>query len=300
MAHATPRAARPTTGHLSLRVEPREGAHTALVAHVSDLHEAHTCPYRCAAVEEWLTEWRPELLVLNGDIFDLAPLSAFEMAADEEPRVMHEIRAGVERINRWARKCDRTVLLLGNHEKRWAKIFTGKAVQLFGAHGLTVADQLRAQGLDPSIVIIDEGSDRGTLDRPPLLINDDVAFAHGDRQASRFGGMYPAAQMVRETRQYNSMRGHTHTAQTYAITSHGRTFWGVSNGALEAPQPWNGRQQWTHSVSAVEVFRDHSGALVSTPHLLLFVGDGLSSFAYGGRRYCGREIVRRWTEERAA
>lgn len=259
-----------------------DAARSRLVAVVSDLHFDLVDPYVWAAFRAWHTEWRPARTVILGDFLDLGMLSRYVQGAHDPIHAVPQIKAFVAEANALARECEQLIVVEGNHDDRWAKLFEGKAAQLLGALGLTLKDQCRAHGLDERVKWFVE-----TATEPAVKVGP-VVLRHGHRQAGRFGGgMHVAATALRKYRAGSVVFGHHHRAQLFCHTSSGRTDFAVANPCMTGDHEYSPDPDWQRGFTVLEHWTTRGEDRV-TPHVIV-ADDG--AFAWGGRVYDGRSIL---------
>lgn len=102
---------------------------------LSDIHFPYEDPQALELVKQFLQDFRPHTLVLNGDIWDMPQISKYTRRKSElkDPLNLQEHLdygdRGVTAIVEAARP-DETLLILGNHEDRWDSYLGSQAREL--------------------------------------------------------------------------------------------------------------------------------------------------------------------------
>lgn len=254
----------------------RSGVTRWAVFHDIHLPEIDWPTWRCA--KQWIAAYRPERLLLGGDIFDLETMGRFEQGGDRDPQVLPELRAGVRELNDVIACADETTYLLGNHEKRWWNTLCGNAPrQLQGLVGLSFAEQLYAQGLDPRCSIIEEKAGW-----PGVAIGH-VYFRHGDHDFKGGGPIHVAHKLLGEEGGSASI-GHVHRTQLWVQGRPGRrTEYGMTGGTMQRQPKWGTRCRWSRGWQAFEV-DDETG--YAHPYPILCEAGRV---AWGGQVFDGNE-----------
>lgn len=186
--------------------------------------------------KQFVKEKRPTLAVLAGDLVDLESLSRYEKTEDTDPYVIEQVQMCAEECNWLEKYCGRVILMPGNHEERWEKaIYGDNRMYLRGAKGLTLKDQMYAQGLSPTIKWIaqDKNVPGVWVGKRALLVR------HGHKGASRFGMKHLAAAMLQKAPSTNQIAGHNHRAQLMCHTEMGRVTVAISNPHLSGTHAYN-------------------------------------------------------------
>jgi predicted phosphodiesterase len=103
------------------------------VACLSDIHY----PYQDEKAEEialaFMTDYKPDVIVWNGDIFDFYAVSQYEKSISKKMDIQEEIDYGVRRIQLWTKELGaktKHYFREGNHENRLSRLITSKAPAL--------------------------------------------------------------------------------------------------------------------------------------------------------------------------
>lgn len=247
-----------------------------IIAVVSDLHfdggEFHPA---WLSVRNWLRRTKPDLVVADGDVVDLASLATHPPDPDQQVHVWKECQQAAQEYADIARY-SRLVLLPGNHEKRWGKALGLNRPVFRNLRGLDMRSQLLQWGLPRHVRWVEEAP--GT---PGLFVgpkSGPVLIRHGDSQSSRWGGRNIATTMLTRTPQVSEVHGHHHLMQYAQHTSLGRTVWKVANGHLGPDKYYSnaGDTPWQRGFTVLQWF----GHTI-VPHLVPVAANG--AFAWEGR-----------------
>lgn len=250
---------------------------------VSDIHFDNHHPGAIRAVEQAIMDLRPTLLVVDGDLVDLASLSLkYEMEADAQVFAIRQVKMAVDWLNRMRQYVQRVIVLPGNHEERWERLIFGKkAPMLKDAKGLTLREQFYAQGLHESVRWVSE-----THGVPGVWLGKQaVLVRHGHKQARGWGAQDIAGKMLRETPGVSQVIGHHHRAQLRFQTVFDRTVFAVANPHLSGDHDYSVHPDWQRGFTILEFFgRQRLRDCVHvTPHLCVM--DERGRFSYGGKTY---------------
>lgn len=229
----------------------------------------------------FLQDYRPELIVLSGDVVDLGMISKYAQDGDDPVNAIEQIKVAVSEINRISRLTKRVVFMEGNHDERWAKAIQGDNAQaLFGAKGLSLREQFLFQGMDPSVTWIHE-----TKHCPGLMLGHNALLVqHG--HVKPIGGKTPALAMLSLVPGISVSRGHIHRGQMVVKTSLGRNIFGVSNPHMSTHHEYaGGNPDWQVGFLTLEFYgrsrlRDCTRF---TPNLI--IADDKGRFCLGGKLY---------------
>jgi predicted phosphodiesterase len=260
---------------------PRLAPASMLACVASDIHFDLHDPRVWRAFVRWVEDWRPRIIVLNGDVLDFGMLSPYPQESDAPTEAVAQIKCFVAEVNPLARLGGtRVVVVYGNHDERWSKMVCGAGPRAFkGALGLTLEEQCRAQGLDARVEWVKESkSTRGFL-------LGDVLIRHGHRQAGRFGGgKYLAANRIAKNLGTAEVIGHHHRGQLHAQTAGGRTVVAVANPCMTVDHDYAPDADWQRGFSVVEM---HAPDFKRATMYPIIMHGGV--FAWGGRTYDGNK-----------
>lgn len=219
---------------------------------VSDLHFEESTDWAAwRAYRAFHAEVSPHTCVILGDFVDFSAISRYPAGSETPAYVIPEIKCFVREANALREKCQRLVVVEGNHDgDRWSRTVAGdKAIALKGALGLDLKSQCQRHGLDERIEWF-----RESVATPHLQLGQ-FSLAHGHKGAGPFGaGKNVAARMLANGYGEDQIQGHTHLSQLHAVTTpSGRTVVAIANGCFQRRQEFQPRSAWTHSFTAVEL-----------------------------------------------
>lgn len=252
---------------------------THRVAIFSDVHFDNHHEAGWAAFRKWHNEHTPTLSIALGDILDLGMLSQYPQGSDDQPYAVEQIKIAVEELNALRGPL---IMVPGNHSERWEKAVIGeKAIALRGAKGLTLREQMYAQGLRPDVKWVEENSKC-----PGVIIGKQACLVrHGHKQAGRYGAVQVAAKLLREVPTMSQVVGHHHRAQLQCQTVLGKTIYAIANPHMSGDHEYNPSPNWQRGFTVLEFYgrsrlRDCE---TFTPYLVLMDEDG--HFVWNGKRY---------------
>lgn len=183
----------------------------------SDAHfypDDETTAFR--ALVECIKEFRPEVIVCNGDAFDGASISRHpRIGWDNKPSVKDELEAVTDhmtQIEEASRFKSNLIWTLGNHDARFETFLAANAPQYEGVKGFSLKDFF-------------------PLWQPcwSYWINDNTVIKHKWKSsfgAGRANALNSGTHMV---------TGHTHVLAVQPITDYNGTRYGVQTGMLATP-----------------------------------------------------------------
>lgn len=189
----------------------------------SDLHlwpDEYTLMLR--ALRWALREFKPKVLILNGDVMDFPSISRHDpIGWETNPKVAEEIEGAQDICHELAlaagRGC-RKVWTLGNHDKRFETRLARLAPEYAKTHGVHLKDHFPAW--EPAW---------STLINP-----SEGVFSCLVKHRFR-GGIHAVHNNLLWTGNH-IVTGHLHSAQVRALTYHNeRTIWGVDSGCVAEP-----------------------------------------------------------------
>lgn len=196
---------------------------TGFIIVASDCHywpNEHTLMHKALV---WACkEFKPQLVVLNGDVMDFPSISRFPpIGWEKQPEVADEIEFAQEKTHEIAlaagRRCRRT-WTLGNHDKRFETRIATHNPQLARVKGVHLRDHFPEW--EPCW---------STYINPDLDIYS-CLITHRFR-----GGIHDTHNNMLWTGNH-VVTGHTHNAQVRALTYYNeRTIWGVNTGMCSEP-----------------------------------------------------------------
>ena len=257
---------------------------THLVCIFSDVHFDNEHKAAWAAFRSWHNEYRPAITIANGDIVDLGMLSRYEQSADDPVYAIDQIKVAVGQLNELSEECGKLIYVPGNHGERWEKaIFGTKAQALKGAAGMTLREQMYAQGLKPSIKWVAE-----TATCPGVYVGRKaVLVRHGHRQAGGWGIKNIAAAHLSKFPTVSTVVGHHHRAQLMGRTSLGKTVVAIANPHLSGDHDYNTSPDWQRGFTILEFYgrKRLRDCVDFTPQVVIM--DEKGRFAYNGKVYGG-------------
>jgi len=158
-------------------------------------------------------ELRPQMIVMNGDLFDGSSISRFPKTGwGSTPNVKQELDAVQERLAEIKEASPRGCYLwwtLGNHDMRFEARLAQNVPEFEGVGGFTLKDHFPDWSMSMS-----------------LLVNEEIMIKHRFRNgvhATWNNTLYGGLTMV---------TGHLHRLQATLLTDYRGTRWGVDTGTL--------------------------------------------------------------------
>ena len=173
------------------------------------------------ALVHYCKEFKPKVLILNGDVMDLPRASRHQSIGwENRPQISDEIEWAQEMTHELALACGRgtrKIWTLGNHDKRFESRIANLAPEYAKVHGVHLKDHFPVWEPAWSTYINGDG-------------REGVLIKHRFR-----GGIHAVHNNLLWTGGH-ICTGHLHAAQVRALTYYNdRTIWGVDSGCVAEP-----------------------------------------------------------------
>ena len=183
----------------------------------SDAHfypDDETTAFR--ALVEMIKEFKPEIILCNGDAFDGASISRHpRIGWDSKPSVKEELEAVIYHMNEIEKASkfkSNLIWTLGNHDSRWENYLAANAPQYEGIKGYCLKDFFPLWQSCYS-----------------YWINDDTVIKH------MWKGGFGAGRTNALNSGVNMITGHTHNLAVQPLTDYRGNRYGVQTGMLANP-----------------------------------------------------------------
>jgi len=183
----------------------------------SDAHfypDDETTAFR--ALIECIKEFKPEIIICNGDAFDGASISRHpRIGWDSKPSVKEELEAVTYHLNQIEEAStfkSNLIWTLGNHDSRWENYLAANAPQYEGIKGYSLKDFFPTWQPCYS-----------------FWVNNDTVIKH------MWKGGFGAGRTNSLNAGVNMITGHTHNLAVQPITDYNGTRYGVQTGMLANP-----------------------------------------------------------------
>lgn len=248
---------------------------TEITAIVSDIHFPDHDKAVWGAFKKWVADVQPTRVVVLGDFIDLAAISRFSKSPKQSPYIAPEIKQSVKEFNWLKQHVDNLDIVFGNHEARYdSKLAECFGYAADGLVGLTLKEQLFAQGLNKNIKVYSESTHFRGINIGQFLLR------HGDKQAGRVSGKNIASIRLDKSLGESEIVGHHHTMQYVCRTNGDKCVMALVNPCMTVDHEYAVGAQWVRGFTILEqVTKDWV-----TPHPIV-VHKG--KFAYGGKVYSG-------------
>lgn len=258
------------------------GNHRGVVRGVflSDIHFSDFDPKKCesinlTAIYEYIYHFKPDLIILGGDIVDAKGLhgvesftpSQFDMAWYKRDCSLLKVFFGL--LNRAAGPKTKYVFIAGNHEQRYDRLIN-KYPKLFAGHINLIRD-----GVPPELKGRVKYIPYGNYENFYKL--GDCLFIHGDVYPDHHSKKYASAYSP-----YKVCYGHLHSPQIYSAHVAGPKFparYAVTAGCLSKRGPEWKKGEMNSWVNGFVDFVCINGVTTLTPH-----------FIENGKFYVGAKI----------
>ena len=210
---------------------------------ISDLHVPYQDPKALSVVLKMVQYFRPNNVIMDGDMLDCVQLSRFNRA----PLPPSSLKAHVEELGgiiRQIQKYSNVIYIEGNHEQRVQKYINSDAPELYG---LISIESLIHDQLEDEITYV-----RTTPGESMMPWNDDLLIGHFNKASQET--CYTVKLLVGKY-MTNVVQAHTHRLGEYAKRGYDKILRGWECGCLCDLDPsYIAKPNW------------QQGFLVYTPH----------------------------------
>lgn len=218
----------------------------------------------------FIKAWKPNYIILNGDILDMYACSSFDKSPDRKDSFMEELEEGnafldeVEAISGDAQ----IVFLEGNHEYRFDRYLKNKARALYGIVTL------------PGLLHMDD-RDWTYLKYGKFFTLGKLNWGHGYRVSKHSGY---SARSHYDSFGLSMNFGHCHRVGQYHVTNYQGDFVVTEGGCLcqLTPEYIPTKPNWQQAITTSYVFP--SGEFVSAPNVIQPV-NGIKQMMFEGNIY---------------
>lgn len=238
-----------------------------IVAIINDPHIPFHDPPVLAAVEEFLFEHKPDVLIYDGDMIDFYQLSKFDKDPGRTKNMQGELDLLEQMLQRHCVKLPDTekYFIIGTHEKRLKSYLWTKAPELSSLRCLTVPELLGLEDKGITLVDFEQGV---IINGIFLVLHGDIVSVHSSYTAKRLFEKHGGC----------GMAGHTHRIGSYYRRDRFGTWGWWENGCLCSLNPdWIQNPNWIQGFSLVH-FIDNRFWVEQIPIIE-------SKFMYGGKLY---------------
>jgi predicted phosphodiesterase len=167
---------------------------------------------------EAIKEFKPEIIIANGDIFDGSTISRHpRIMFQNAPTVLEELDAVTHymgEIEKASKFKSNLIHTFGNHDSRFESYLSAQVPQYQNIKGFSLKDHLPTWQPCWS-----------------YWINDETIVKHRLK-----GGAYAGYNNVKAALGANIVTGHTHVLAVQPLTGYQKTFYGVQTGTLAHPK----------------------------------------------------------------
>lgn len=234
---------------------------------ISDTHIPFQDPEVLQAVEGFLAETQPDVLVYNGDIFDFYQISEYEKDPTRIATMQKEVDTVTKMFDRHKKlmpKAERW-FITGTHERRLQRFLWTKASALSSLRCLTLDSLFGLSDRGIKLVDFEQG----------IIVNNTFLILHGDITSIHSGF---TAKRLMEKHGGCGIAGHCHRAGSYYKRDRFGTWAWWEGGCLCSLNPdWISNPNWTQGFSLVH-FNGNRFWVEQIP----IIG---GTFLYGGKLY---------------
>jgi Calcineurin-like phosphoesterase len=202
----------------------------------SDFHYPHYDPITQHNFDHFLSEFKPDILVINGDFLDFSPISHFDKHPAEPRSISDEILGGRDFLRRKAElvgpNCKRH-FNAGNHEDRLRKYLWNRAPELSELEGVSLPSLLELEKSGYSYTPYYDPI-HGSPDRSPGIDLDGLLVTHGTI-ARKWSGYSARAHYERYGG--SGIHGHTHRIGSFYHRDYRGEYVWIEGGCMSYIDP---------------------------------------------------------------
>lgn len=200
--------------HKAEPVKIPKGVERIRVVTGSDFHGPECDPFALDVFMDTIKRQQPDMIVLNGDVYDFIELSRYSHNPNQMPALQEELDWVAENIFERVRKAApkaRIIMVIGNHEERLTKYLCDVAQPLAGLRCLSFGELLQLEKFGIELVFGDANIRPGNrtefAEKGYLKVAHHI-FTHGDSI-----GKHHTSDELRKWGGFSGTSGHTHRAQ---------------------------------------------------------------------------------------
>ena len=222
---------------------------------LNDLHIPFEDERAVNLVIDFIRYFKPDVLILNGDIADFWQISSFVKDPVGKLMFSDELKKVKEYLALFTHLVKKVVYVSGNHEIRLRKYILVNAKALIHLEGLSVEEQLGLKNLGIQYI------------KP---IGKEASYLYGDALIGHFNKVnkhsaYTAKNLLEE-KGISLIQAHTHRAGIHLKTTYNKTLVAIENGCLCKLDPeYVANPNWQQSFTAI--YKDSKGHC--EPHLIV-------------------------------
>jgi len=241
---------------------------TTTVAVINDTHHPFQDKKIIRLVDSFLEEYKPNVIIYNGDLNDFYQVSVFDKNPDRVTRLQDDVDQTKAYLRKHREMMPDTLMyfLEGNHEYRWQKFLWTKAPEMSSLDCLNIKELFNLNDLGIIHLPYEEG----------LMINGLFLVTHGDIASIHSG--YTAKRMY-EKHGGCGICGHCHRGGSFYKRDRFGVWGWWENFCLCTLDPdWMKNPNWTQGFSLIHFRGRHRFWVEQIPIIK-------GGFMYGGNLY---------------
>lgn len=224
---------------------------TMKVACVSDIHYPYEDRRATALTLAFLKDYKPDVVVWNGDIFDFYAVSSYEKNPSKKMDIQQEIDYGFAQMKEWTSELGpktKHFFISGNHETRMQRLINKAAPALASLRSTKIESNLDFNSIGVEYIPNHKDLHIGDL----MFIHGSVVRRHGGNSARGHYEQYGCSLLM----------GHTHRlAVAFKRNKYG-THTLIENGTLcDFDVEYANYPDWQHGFTTIEF---HGNSFVPT------------------------------------
>lgn len=200
--------------HKAKPVKIPKGVERIRVVTGSDFHGPECDPFALDVFVDTIRRQQPDMVVLNGDVYDFIELSRYSHNPNQMPALQEELDWVADNIFKRVRKAApkaRIIMVIGNHEERLTKYLCDVAQPLAGLRCLSFGELLQLEKFGIELVFGDANIRPGK--RTEFAEKGYLKVAHHIFTHGQSIGKHHTADELRAWGGFSGTSGHTHRAQ---------------------------------------------------------------------------------------
>jgi len=248
---------------------------------LSDVHEPHADRRSQSLIIRFISDFKPDLLIVNGDLIDFYQLSPFDRDPARRMLLSDDITLAnlyLDHLQKAMPRLSKKVFIEGNHEDRLRRYLWRQAPELYDVPGNTIQDMLhleeRKWGYVPYYNAVEESG------APGYEIGG-ILVMHGTYVRKASGA---SAKAHFERYHCSGVNGHTHRQGQYFFRAWGGDWtWAESGCMCSLEPPYSPSPDWQQGAIAGYIWdaQDCDGPRVE----LNFVTIRNGALSFGGKLY---------------
>lgn len=215
---------------------------TMKVACISDIHYPYEDRQATSIALSFLSDYKPDILVWNGDIFDFYAVSHYEKNPKKKMDIQEEIDYGFSEMEKWSKRLGpntKHYFISGNHESRLQRMINKTAPALAHLRSTSIESNVNFKSINVEYVPDHQDLHIGDL----MFVHGSVVRRHGGNSARGHYEQYGCSLIM----------GHTHRLAVLFKRNKYGTHTLIENGTLcDFDVEYVKYPDWQHGFTTIE------------------------------------------------